>query len=113
MDLPPWPPFLENLDSSLTLIPVSSSSDTSISAVELDHHLNLLYIAVLQAAIQGFAFMLDARLPSLHKMPGHAFFSLRTPIDPKSRFQPSLCRQTRSFDHFQYAKSIDYDKLLR
>jgi len=56
------------------LIPVSSSRDTSISAVELDHHQNLLYIARLQAAIQVFAFMLDARLLSLHKMPDHAFF---------------------------------------
>jgi len=74
MDLPPWSPFLENPDSSLTLIPVFSSWDISISAVKLDHHQNLLYIAVLQAAIQGFAFMLDARLLSLHKMPDHAFF---------------------------------------
>jgi len=73
MDLPPWSPFLENPDSSLTLIPVFSSWDISISAVELDHHQNLLYIAVLQAAIQGFAFMLDARLLSLHRMPHHAF----------------------------------------
>jgi PIN domain nuclease of toxin-antitoxin system len=56
------------------LIPVSSYSDTSISAVELDHLQNLLYIARLQAAIQGFAFMLDARLLSLHKILDYAFF---------------------------------------
>jgi len=69
------------------LTPVSSSWDISISAVELDHHQNLLYIAVLRAAMQGFAFVLGARQLSLHKMPVHAFFKWRTAIDPTSPFQ--------------------------
>ena len=59
----------------LAPIPVSSSWEISISAVDLDHHQNFLYIARLQAVIQVFVFVLDARLLSLHKMPGHAFSS--------------------------------------
>jgi hypothetical protein len=86
---PPSRPLIRLKLESLASDAIFSSMVISIYALELDIHQDLILIAVLQASMQVFAFVLGARQLSVHKMPVHAFFSWRTPIGPTSLFQPS------------------------